>query len=217
MLIYLNKFKVKGDSMDFQKINDIAFNWFGNTATFHFMEKGNKYDHGQRVANLSKIIRKNVLPVDDTHDDILTVAGWFHDCMHNQKDHAKLGADKALELLKDELTPSQLDELYEVILLHDRRDLRDLPDFIKIQQDADLLDHFGVFEIWIHFAYSISSGMNLKKSCEWLLNERPREDEKYLNELHFDFSKKVYKEKAEFLHKFTMRMAIEADGKIVDL
>ncbi|NLI63506.1 MAG: hypothetical protein GX367_02080 [Bacteroidales bacterium] len=47
------------------------------------MEKGNKYDHGQRVANLSKMIRKNILPDDNTRDDILIVSAWFHDYMHS--------------------------------------------------------------------------------------------------------------------------------------
>lgn len=201
--------------MDLKRINEIAFSWFGNTATFTFMEKGNKYDHGQRVANLSKIIRKNVFPNDDSYDDILTISGWFHDCMHNQKDHAQQGAEKMRELLKEELTSAELDEIYEIINLHDRRDLRNISNYIKIQQDADLLDHFGVFEIWIHFAYSTSHDINIKKSCEWLLNERPKEDERFLSELHFDFSKKVYKEKAEFLHSFTKRMAVEANGDIV--
>lgn len=52
-------------------------------STFSFMEKGNKYDHGQRVANLSKMIRKNILPDDNTRDDILIVSAWFHDYMHS--------------------------------------------------------------------------------------------------------------------------------------
>jgi len=38
---------------------------------------------------------------------------------------------------------------------------------------------------------------------------------KYLAELHFDYSKKIYKEKAQFLHKFTKRMSIEIEGNIV--
>lgn len=195
----------------------IAFDWFGNTATFDFMEKGNKYLHGQRVANLSKVIRQNVMPDDDTHDNILTVAAWFHDCMHNQKDHGVLGACKARELLKNELTSDEMDEIYNIITLHDRRELRDISDYTKVQQDADLLDHFGVFEIWIHFAYSVSHDINIKEACEWFLTERPKEDEKYLRELHFDFSKRVYNEKAEFLRSFVKRMSIEVEGNIVGM
>ncbi len=201
--------------MNLLKIKEIAFSFFGNTATFAFMEKGNKFDHGQRVANLSKIIREKVLPDDNTHDDILTVSAWFHDCMHNQKDHAQLGAEKTRELLKDELMDDELNEVCRIITLHDRRDLRDESVYLKIQQDADLLDHFGVFEIWIHFAYTINHDMNMKQACDWLLNERPKEDQKFLADLHFDYSKKIYQEKARFLHKFTKRMSIEAEGDVV--
>ena len=57
--------------------------------------------------------------------------------------------------------------------------------------------------------------MNMKKACDWLLNERPKEDQKFLGELHFDYSKKIYKEKARFLHKFTKRMSVEVEGNIV--
>jgi len=57
--------------------------------------------------------------------------------------------------------------------------------------------------------------MNIKKACDWLLNERPQEDQKYLAELHFDYSKKIYEEKAQFLHKFTKCMLIEVGGNIV--
>jgi HD superfamily phosphodiesterase len=201
--------------MDLLKIKEIAFNSFGNTATFAFMEKGNKYDHGQRVANLSKIIRKNVLPDDHTRDDILTVSAWFHDCMHNQKDHALLGAETTRELLKDELTEDELDEVCRIITLHDRRDLRDESVYLKIQQDADMLDHFGVFEIWVHFAYAIHHGMNMIKACDWLLNERPKEDQRFLSELHFDFSKMIYQEKMQFLYQFAKRMSVEVEGNIV--
>lgn len=211
----LDKIKKEKTVMNLQRINEIAYDYLGNTATYDFLEKGNKYDHGQRVANLSKIIRKNVLPDDDTQDDILTVAAWFHDCMHNQKNHAQLGAEKARELLKDELTDDELKEVYTIISLHDRRDLRDGSVCLKIQQDADLLDHFGVFEIWSHFAYAISHGMNMKKACDWLLNDRPKEDQSFLDQLHFDFSKKIYREKMQFLYKFAERMSIEAEGNIV--
>ncbi len=200
--------------MDLLKIKEIAFNHFGNTATFIFLERGNKFDHGQRVANLSKIIRENVLPNDNTRDDILTVSAWFHDCMHNQKGHAQLGAKKARELLKDELMDDELNEVCRIITLHDRRELRDESVYLKIQQDADLLDHFGVFEIWIHFAYAINHDMNMKQACDWLLNERPKEDQKFLSELHFDYSMKIYKEKAQFLHEFAKRMSVEVEGNI---
>jgi len=61
-----------------------------------------------------------------------------------------------------------------------------------------MLDHFGVFEIWIHFEYSISHGMNMKKACDWLLDERPRQDQMFLTDLHFEYSKKIYIEKLTF-------------------
>ena len=57
--------------------------------------------------------------------------------------------------------------------------------------------------------------MNMKQACDWLLNERPKEDQKFLADLHFDYSKKIYQEKARFLHKFTKRMSIEAEGDVV--
>ncbi|NLG02549.1 MAG: hypothetical protein GX567_01740 [Clostridia bacterium] len=78
-----------------------------------------------------------------------------------------------------------------------------------------MLDHFGVFEIWVHFAYAIHHGMNMKKACDWLLNERPKEDQGFLSELHFDFSKMIYQEKMQFLYQFAKRMSVEVEGNIV--
>jgi uncharacterized protein len=87
---------------------------------------------------------------------------------------------------------------------------------MKIHQDADLLDHFGTFEIWMSFIYAVSHGQTLNDVKDWLINVRPLENEKYRDELNFEISRKIFDEKMEFAKKFSDRFGVENMGKIWD-
>ena len=202
--------------MDMISIKKQAFELLGNKNSHHWKEKGNKYYHGERVAELVLKLRRLVLPEDDSHDEILTVAAWYHDIMNGHDDHAMKGAKKAREVLAKYCSIEELNSICDIIAVHDDRyNGRDTySNYIKLQQDADHLDHFGTYDIYMMFLYSAPHGQTLNEVIDWLVNDRPAEDEKYRSELNFEISKKIYDEKSNFLKNFTERFKVEGEGGI---
>jgi len=209
--------------MDMPVIKTLAFEWMGNKRSHDFKEKGNKYYHGERVAALALTLRRHILPDDGTHDDIMTVAAWFHDIMNGADDHAGEGAAKTRGILSPYCSDEELDGICEMIRVHDDRcsaqetlsaTAGELSTYIKIHQDADHLDHFGTFDIWMNFIYSVAHEQTINDARDWLVNVRPAEIERYRRELNFALSRKIYDEKMEFLAYFTERFAVEGSGGI---
>jgi HD superfamily phosphodiesterase len=205
--------------MDLIAIKKLAFDILGDTNSHPWKEKGNKYYHGERVASLVLQLRKIILPEDESRDDILTVAAWFHDVMNGQEDHARKGANKTREILSGYCTEKELNSICEIIAVHDDRNTgRDTySDYIKLQQDADLLDHFGTFDIFNGFLYSVPHNQTILDVLDWIENYRPTEDERYRNELNFNISKKIYDEKSSFVKRFGDRFKVEVTGGIWNL
>jgi len=202
--------------MDMRAIQNTAFELMGNKSSHAFKEKGNKYYHGQRVAVLALKLRRLVLPDDNSRDEIMTVAAWFHDVMNGTDNHAAAGAAKAKEVLSPYCTAEELAAICEIIGVHDdRASGRDtFSPYIRLHQDADLLDHFGTFDIWSCFLYSVAHGETINDARDWLYHGRPRENEKYRAELNFEISRKIFDEKTEFLKYFTGRFYAESAGGI---
>jgi len=202
--------------MDLCAMKNLAFELMGNRSSHAFKEKGNKYHHGQRVAVLALKLRKLVLPDDDSHDEIITAAAWFHDVMNGTDNHAQRGAAKAKEALLPHCTEEELAAICEIIGVHDdRSSARDsYSPYIKLHQDADHLDHFGTYEIWMCFLYAKSLGETINDARDWLYHGRPRENERYRAELNYGISRRIFDEKTEFLRYFTERFYVESMGGI---
>lgn len=201
--------------MDLIKLKQIAFDemseyihWSG--------EINGKYYHGERVAKIGLTLRKYILPNDESHDDIISVAGWFHDCVHGIENHALAGAERAKTILAEHCTEYEMNTIYEIMYKHDDRySNRDsFPVYAKIQQDADLLDHFGSFDIWTQFIYASHKGRNVIETIEHMKEWVETISEKYEEQLNFDISKKIYKDKIEFHRYFFERFNIEGTGGI---
>lgn len=204
--------------MNLKAIKELAFEQMGNRSSHKWKEKGNKYYHGERVAKLVLKLRKYVLPDDDSHDDILTVAAWFHDIMNGNENHAEAGAERARDILAGYCSEYELEEICKIISVHDDRssDRTGFNDYIKLQQDADHLDHFGIFDIWIRFFYAAHHNETLNDVIDWFESIHSEEYEKYRNELNFDISRQIYDEKCEFVNSFGERMSVEGRGGFWD-
>jgi uncharacterized protein len=204
--------------MDMIAIKKVAFELMEDKNSHSWKERGNKYYHGERVASLALKLRKLIFPEDDSHDDILTVAAWFHDIMNGNEQHAVLGAERTREVLADYCSKDELEAICEIISVHDDRYTgRDrYSNYIKLHQDADHLDHFGTYDIWMTFLYAIPHEQKLSDTVDFLVNTRPTQDEKYRNELNFDISKVIYDEKSDFVKYFSERFQVEANGGIWD-
>jgi uncharacterized protein len=202
--------------MDLVKIKQIAFETMGSKSSHTWKEKGNKYYHGQRTANLIKFLRMQILPDDSNYDQILTVAAWFHDIKNGDIDHAEKGAIKVRSILGKYCTEIELENICRIIGRHDDRysDRSSFSVYEKIHQDADHLDHFGTFDIWQAFIYTVGHGHTFVDVIDWLKNTRPTQDQKYRDELNFKISKEIYDEKAAFVRFFGDRMSIEGNGGI---
>lgn len=202
--------------MDLEKIKLLAFELMGNKRSHEWKERGNKFYHGERVANLILMLRKYILPNDDSYDEILTVAAWFHDIMNGCENHGEEGSKRVREVLAGYCSDNELNEICEIIRVHDKRGTNDsiFSDYIKLHQDADHLDHFGTFDVWMEFLYAIHHDKAIADVIDWFQNTRRYENKRYREELNFEISKKIFDEKNEFVNFFGDRLSVEGSGGI---
>ena len=203
--------------MNLEKIRKIAFEQMGEKSSHPGKEKGNKYFHGQRVAKIALTLRKVVLPDGDGHDETLTVAAWFHDILNGaSSEHCSEGAEYTKNLLCDLIEPKKLDEIYEIIRVHDERDCDKtaFSDVMKIHQDADLLDHMGTMFVWEQFLYSGSHVLTPQDTAEWCNSRVNGDFGRYVGELNFDISREILADKRAFYEEFLHRFSAESVGEI---
>lgn len=196
-------------------IRDVAFREIGQRASHPFKEKGNKFHHGQRVAQSIKELAELILYRGDLAP--VTVAAWLHDISNGEvshKEHGKVGAGKVAEMIKGLCTDIELKQICHFIEVHDERDISVDTIELKLLQDADLLDHFGTQLIWCLFQAALKDDLSMSEAAGLILKNVER-DMWHLDELHFDVSKKIFIEKMDFVRRFGERMLIEADGKFV--
>lgn len=192
-----------------KKVMYDSFEEFRNHPNEH---KKDKYNHCERVAVLAINLRKLIFPDFSERDDILTVAAWFHDIRHGDENHGTAGANKTREILSPYCSAQELDDICYIIDNHPRRDPQnsELPPCLRLHQDADLLDHFGVFDAKV----AIHRNVTVDGLRDFLLNERPKYIEMWRSQLNFDISKKIYDDKIEFMKEFTNRFVVESKGEI---
>ncbi len=203
--------------MEVYKIKQLAFELMGNKYSPYSNEKGEKYYHGERVASLVIKLRKHIYPDDSSHDDILLVSAWFHDIMNGVENHNIEGANMTREVLSPYCAKGELDQICDIISVHDKRDFkRNYSKFVRLHQDADYLDHFGIFDVWRSFIHAIPHDQTILDIIEWMTKVRPTKNEKYRSELYFEISRKIFDEKMDFLNEFINRFKVECTGGIWD-
>ena len=201
--------------MQLDTINELVYALMKDQYSALSNEKAEKYYHGQRTALLAVNLRKRLFLEDAGSDDILTVAAWAHDIMNDGAElHEARGAEKAREVLQPHCMAEELDAICDIIRVHDdRRPEMNYSNLIKLHQDADLLDHFGVFDVWRMFTYTTAHDQTIMDVMEFMKTRNPEE---HLGQLNFDLSKQIYKEKMRFLMQFAERFAVECAGGIWD-
>ncbi len=201
--------------MDLAKIRELAFKHMSNRKAHNEREKGFIYYHGQRVANIALELRKMILPTDDNCDEVIIAAAYFHDIAKGIEPHSYYGSNLVQEILKDYCNPKELALICEIIRCHQFRDKsRNYSDYVKIIQDADILDHVGVVEIWMNFSYYAHKDGTLTDSLEFYQTEYDSLANKMRDVLNYDVSLEIYDEKNLFVKDFIKRLSIEAVGKI---
>jgi uncharacterized protein len=204
--------------MELEKIKAIAAEQLKEKRSHTWKERGNKYYHGERVAKLAVTLRKLIFPDDSSHDDILTVAAWFHDIANGGEDHSKIGAEQTRALLTGFCSEAELDVICGIIAVHDDRSMKtDYSAWVKLHQDADHLDHFGTYDIWMTFLFAVPHDKTLDDINSFLTNDRLSKSLQYRSELNFDISYAIFDEKDEFLKSFIARFAVESSGEVWNL
>jgi len=202
--------------MNLEKINQLIFDEIGEKSSHPYKDKGNKYYHGQRVSELAKTLRKKIIPNDDSYDQILTVAAWFHDIKNGNEDHAILGSEQTRIILENHCTSEELDKICDIITVHDQRSTENnYSIYTKLHQDADLIDHFGTLEIWIDIQYYTKDYFTIPEAVKHM-NELLKEHKNYRNLLNFEISKEIFDDRNKFFKEFVNRFEQEGNGKIFE-
>lgn len=201
--------------MNFDRINEIAHNLMSHRKSHVRRETGFIYYHCQRVAKIALNLRKELFPHEEAMDDIIYIAAMFHDVTKGIEPHQETGSVLVKTLLKDECTTEQLDYISDIIALHNIRNHEELPYYIKLVQDADMLDHFGSMDIWMKFFHSAHGEENVWDTVRfWESEEYAKYIEKSRSQLNYERSKQIFDTKLEFVRQFQERFKLECNGAV---
>ena len=141
----------------------------------------------------------------------------FHDIGKGIEPHEKAGQALVELILKEHCTAEELGMISDIVKLHrDRKTDKDHPIWVKLVQDADILEHQGTTEVWLNFAYSLYEERSYDRAIEWWLKDekslkgRIKQEEK----LNYSFSRKIWDEKIRFVDNFIKRLKDESEGEI---
>ena len=202
--------------MNFEKLNEIAVKLMKRRKAHREREAGSIYDHGQRVAKLVIMLRKEVAPEDGSMDDILRLAGMFHDIGKGIEPHAAFGAPIMKQAVKGIVTDEEADAAARLIEAHcDRRPEEPVHDlWERLIQDADLLDHIGTYNIWMDIQYCAYKEMGVQEEAEFLRDKVGEYARFHRTQLNFDVSRRIYDDRIGFYLEFTRRFLTESQGEI---
>lgn len=202
--------------MDFEQLREIAFRFMTGRKAHPEREKGGIYYHGLRVSKTVLILRKSILPEDDSKDNVLRCAALFHDIGKAIEPHAKYGAVLTREILKDVVEQEFLEEVCLFIAQHCSRgeEAKNMSDHAKILQDADMIDHYGTYTIWHEFFYSAYHERSIPETVFYDEKKWEIHCEKNRRLINFEPAKQAFDEKVSFVNGFYTRMRAEAEGEL---
>ncbi|AIQ58631.1 hypothetical protein PBOR_18030 [Paenibacillus borealis] len=156
-----------------------------------------------------------MFPDEEAMDDIIYVASVFHDVTKGIEPYQETGSVLVKSLLKDECSQEQLEFISDIIALHNIRNHEELPYYIKLVQDADMLDHFGTMEIWMKFLNSAHGEEHVLEAVQfWESEEYNSYLKKSRGQLNYDRSKSIFDAKLKFEQQFQERFKAECNGEV---
>ena len=202
--------------MDLDRLQELAKKYMKDRKSHRDRETGAVYYHGLRVSRGVTELRK-MLTEDGGWDERLRAAALFHDIGKGFPRHARMGAVLARELLKEEMTAQELEDVCGLIAAHqDRRPGSDVYSFWqKLLQDADLLDHYGAQGLWLCCYYSACHDDEMKELVKFYEGEWQGQIVEHRALLNFEPSQLIFDEKTEFEMSVARRMKLEGKGGYV--
>lgn len=202
--------------MNLEQIRGLAFKHLGKRKSHLYREPGFIYYHGQRVGEIALQLRKRILPHQPEFDDVILVGSWFHDLGKGIEPHWEYGALLAREILAAYCGADDLERIVEIIGSHTlRKQGESYPDYVKLVQDADILDHFGTVEIWMNFLHNAYSKGTMLDSVRFYQGEYSHHAQTVRELLNYSESIEVFDEKDRFVREFAERLKIEAEGGLM--
>lgn len=202
--------------MDFERLDAVAQKLMKKRKAHRQRESGSIYDHGQRVAKLVITLRRAVVPDDDSMDDILRLAGMFHDIGKGIEPHAEFGAPIMLQAVKGIVSDGEAQEAARLIRSHcDRRPEEPVHDvWERLIQDADLLDHIGTYNIWMDIQYYAHTDEGVLAEAQFLQENAENYARHHRAQLNFDITKRIYDDRIGFYLEYAKRFQTEARGEV---
>ena len=198
--------------MDFEKLNAVAQKMMQRRKAHPERESGSIYEHGQRVAKLALELRREVVPGDSSMDNILRLAGIFHDIGKGIEPHAAFGAPIMQQAVRGIVSDDASAEAARLIAAHcDRRP--DDPDhdvWTRIIQDADLLDHIGTYTIWMDIQYSASRDESFSSLARRLAENAGEYARHHRPLLNFPVSRAIFDDRIAIYLEFAERIQTES-------
>jgi len=129
------------------------------------LERGYRLHHGQRVAALATLLADRMHI--DVGRDILYVGALLHDLGKSGGQPDKGHGERGAEITRDEIShlfaKEELNRVCSIVEKHYMRpnnlrfEGREVPEFadeVLLVQDADVLDHHGLFGVWLNMYWN---------------------------------------------------------------
>lgn len=203
--------------MDLVKIKQLAWELMGERQPNPGREPGYIFYHGQRVAKIALTLRREIFPHRPEHDGAITVGGWFHDVGKGIEPHWETGALLTERMLAEYCPSPELEKIVAIVEGHTLRKQKPQPDYVKLVQDADILDHFGSQEIWLNFWHTAFKRENVEYAIEFFEAYYSRNIKKVRDLLNFPASVGYFDEKDNFVQLFFERFKSEAMGDLIKM
>ncbi|NLG23783.1 MAG: HD domain-containing protein [Clostridiales bacterium] len=204
-------------SVDFERLDGLARRLMAGRKAHLQREVGSIYDHGRRVAAGVVALRQLVAPGEGALDGDLRVAAMFHDVGKGIEPHERYGAAIFREAARDVLDREAIDRAAALILAHcDRRPNEPAHGpAARLLQDADLLDHFGAYRVWMDVQYYAHTGEGISALAKYLREECAPSMARHRAMLNFEQSIAIFDEKRRFTDEWARRLMIESEGGFV--
>jgi uncharacterized protein len=188
--------------MEIDRIEAVAEAEMASRQDLRYREPGWILHHGKRTGHIARhllhTLGLNVCP------NTVYVAGLFHDIGKGQDRHNEVGARRCRELLSDLVPADTLGVICDTVESHHKRKKSDsFSDCTKLVQDADLIDHVGLIDIWMAFYWSGSRRESIHDHIAWFKGDESRRWRGYMrNHLNFDVSRQILEDRIEKSDRF---------------
>lgn len=200
-------------------------------------EPGYRFHHGHRVARLARALweQPDVAAARQAEGTPAAVAGipveelvWAGALLHDVAkddaaadeggDHAARGRDVVVRALAGTYPPDALALLAAIVFRHNKRGAPGDPVPVRVVQDADLLDHFGITEIWLGAYWSAAAGQGLADYLAFVDGERGRAWWRYAaDHVHFPSARRELEARMRLAREAIAHLRREARGELLTL